>query len=189
MPTEKSYRYTENGISVSGSVELCAAIYDKGSMHKPVVKRSIDYHKAIGKPVKYNSPWNKAYPANRKETLTDGYRGSERHNDGFWQGFTTDLDVIIDMKEATDITRFSATFMQLTGPGIYMPEYIEVSLSDNENRFEKVLTIKNNIPETERQLIFKKFSGEIKKKKARYVKIFAKNKADNFIFVDEIVIN
>lgn len=189
MPTEKSYRYKESGILISGSVELCVAIYDKGNMQKPVTKRSIDYHKAIGKPVKYNYPWNKAYPANREETLTDGYRGSERHNDGFWQGFTTDLDVIIDMKEATDITRFSAIFMQTTGPGIYMPEYVELSLSDNGNRFEKVLTIKNNIPETERQLVFKKFSGEIKKKKARYVKIFAKNKADRFMFVDEIVVN
>ncbi|MDR1557271.1 MAG: family 20 glycosylhydrolase [Tannerellaceae bacterium] len=189
MPTEKSYRYTEKGITVSGSAEICAAIYDKGSMQKPLSKRSVDYHKAIGKPVQYNQPWNNAYPANLKETLTDGYRGGERHNDDRWQGFTNDLDIIIDMEEMTELSRFSATFMQITGPGIYMPAYVEISLSANKQTFEKVLTIQNDIPETERQLVFKKFCGEIKKKKARYVRILAKNKNGQFMFTDEIVVN
>ena len=187
-PTEQSYRYQEDGIPVYGGAEICAAIFDKGEMRRPLAKRSIDYHKAIGKPVTYREPWNKAYPANREKTLADGYRGGERHNDGFWQGFTTDLDVVIDLEEPTEISRLSATFMQLTGPGIYMPEYVEVGLSDDGRRFEKVLTLPNDVPETERQLVFKKFSGEIKKK-ARYVKFFAGNKAGKFIFVDEIVVN
>lgn len=189
MPTEKSCPYSQEGIPVAGSAEICAAIYDNGLMRQPLTRRSADYHKAIAKAVKYNSPWNKAYPANREETLTDGYRGGERHNDGFWQGFTTDLDVIIDMGEATEISRFSATFMQQAGPGIYMPDYVEVSVSDNGSRFEKALTLTNDVPETEWKLVLRKFAGEMKKTKARYVKVFAKNKADKFIFVDEIVIN
>jgi hexosaminidase len=189
VPTEKSHRYKDQGIPVSGSAEICAAIYDEGSMQKPFIRRFVDYHKAIGKPVKYNHTWNMAYPANKEHTLTDGFRGGERYNDGFWQGFTSDIDIIVDMQEVTNISGFSATFMQITGPGVYMPEYVEFGLSENEDRFEKVLAIKNDIPETERTLVLKKFSGEIKNKKARYVRIFAKNKASKFMFIDEIVIN
>jgi hexosaminidase len=185
-PTERSQRY-KNGISVTDSAKICAAIFDNGTVKQPVLKRNLDYHKAIGKPVTYHTTWNKAYPAKLEYTLTDGLRGSERHNDGFWQGFTTDMDVTIDMQEQTFIQSFSAMFMQTIGPGIYMPEYVEVSLSNDGNHFEKALVINNDVPETERMLVIRKFAGEIKKT-ARYVKVFVKNKAGHFIFTDELVI-
>jgi len=185
-PTIQSQRY-KTGIFVSDSANVCVAIYDKGIMQPPVLKRSIDYHKAINKSVSYHTVWNKAYPANLEHTLTDGLRGGERYNDGFWQGFTTDINVTIDMQEPTFIQSFSAMFMQLTGPGVYMPEYVEVSLSEDGSNFEKVLVINNDVPETERTLVIRKFSGEIKKA-ARYVKVFAKNKAGHFMFTDELVI-
>jgi hexosaminidase len=187
VPTERSHRYNGREITVSGSAEICAAIYDKGVIQLPFASRSVDYHKAIGKPVTYHIPWHKAYPAGRESALTDGLRGSNRHNDGFWQGFTTDIDVIIDMQEPALIQGLSAMFMQLTGPGIYMPEYVEVSLSDDGIHFEKSFTTYNDVPETERALTIRKFSGEINKK-ARYVKVFVKNKTGHFMFTDELVI-
>ncbi|MDR0750235.1 MAG: family 20 glycosylhydrolase [Tannerellaceae bacterium] len=187
IPTERSHRYNGREITISGSAEICAAIYDKGSIQPPLASRPVDYHKAIGKPVTYHIPWHKAYPAGRESALTDGLRGSHRHNDGFWQGFTTDIDVVIDMQAPVLIKSLSAMFMQLTGPGIYMPEYIEVSLSEDGVRFEKSFTACNDVPETERALTIRKFSGEINKK-ARYVKVFAKNKTGHFIFTDELVV-
>lgn len=185
VPTEQSQRY-KNGIFVSDSAQLNVAIFDKGIMQPPFLKRSIDYHKAINKRVTYHTEWNKAYPANLTKTLTDGLRGGDRYNDGFWQGFTTNLDVTIDMETPTYIQGFSAMFMQQTGPGVYMPEYVEISLSDDGTNFEKTLVIPNETSATERALVIRKFSGEIKKT-ARYVKVFAKNQR-GFIFTDELVI-
>ena len=186
VPTEQSQRYSD-AIFVSDSARINAAIFDKGIIRPPFLKRSVDYHKAINKPVSYHIGWNKAYPANLEHTLTDGLRGGERYNDGFWQGFTTNIDVTIDMQEPTFIQGFSAMFMQQTGPGVYMPEYVEVSLSNDGNQFEKALVITNDVPETERTLVIKNFSGEIKKT-ARYVKVLAKN-TKGFIFTDELVIH
>ena len=191
MPTEQSQRY-KNGIIVKDNAKICAAIFDKGAMQTPYFSRSLDYHKAIGKPVTYHTKWHIAYPANVEHTLTDGFRGSEQNNDGehykdgFWQGFTNDLDVTIDMQESTFIQSFSAVFMQRVGHDVYMPEYVEISLSDDDTHFEKALVINNEVPETEQALIIRKFSGEINKE-ARYVRVFAKNK-NGFIFTDEFVI-
>ena len=187
IPTTQSQRY-KNGIFVSDSANICAAVYDKGIMQPPFLKRTVDYHKAINKPVSYHTTWNKAYPAHLEHTLTDGLRGGERYNDSFWQGFTTDINVVIDMQESTFIQSFSAMFIQSIGPGVYMPEYVEISLSEDGNNFEKALVINNDVPETERAFVIRKFSGEIKKA-ARYVKVFAKNKAGRFMFTDELVIH
>ncbi|MDR1402939.1 MAG: family 20 glycosylhydrolase [Tannerellaceae bacterium] len=187
VPSEQSHRYNGREITVSGSAEICAAIYDKGVVQPPFARRSVDYHKAIGKPVTYRIPWHRAYPAGRESALTDGLRGSNRHNDGFWQGFTTDLDVTVDMQKPTLIQGLSAMFMQSTGPGIYMPEYVEVSLSEDGIHFEKSFTAYNDVPETERMLTIRKFSGEINKK-ARYIKVFVKNKTGHFMFTDELVV-
>jgi len=189
-PTAKSLRYNDkDGINVSTvGVELRAAVFTGNEIRGPVVKRSLDYHKAVGKPVSYKTEWNKAYPAHLYATLTDGYRGSEHYNDTYWQGFTTDIEVVIDMQETVSISHFAADFIQQTGPGVYMPDYVEVSTSIDGNQFTKVLTVKNDIPETERAPVMKKFEGKFTKTKARYVKVFAKNKADKFMFTDEIVI-
>lgn len=187
IPTEHSQLFTD-GIIVSDSASICAAIYDKGIIQLPLLRRSLDYHKAINKLVSYHSTWHNAYPANSEHTLTDGLRGGDGYNDGFWQGFTTNLDVTIDMQELTHINSFSAMFMQITGPGVYMPEYVEVSLSEDGTHFEKVLRINNDIPESEQSLVFRKFAGRIDKT-ARYIKVFAKCKEGQFIFTDELVIH
>lgn len=188
LPTRSSLRY-DSKIAIKHSADVCAAIYMDAKMQEPVFRRSFDYHKAIGKPVKYNTSWNASYPANKENSLTDGYRGGEHYNDGYWQGFTNDMDVVIDLEKETSITNFAATFMQITGPGVYMPQYVEVSISCDGNSFEKVLTVKNTISESEKELTFKKFAGKIKSRKARYIKVFAKCRQGSFIFTDEIIIN
>ena len=187
IPTLQSQKYTGT-ISVSDSAVICAAIYADGKMQEPVFKRSADYHKAIGKKVLYLHEWHPSYPANKEKTLTDGLRGGLRYNDGYWQGFTSDIEVVIDMDDLTELTGFSATFMQITGPGVYMPEYVEVSLSDDGKTFEEVLHISNDVSKDEKELTFKTFRGSLKTKKARYVKVFAKHNS-GFLFLDEVVIN
>lgn len=187
VPTLQSHKYTGT-ISVRDSAIICAAIYADGKMQEPIFKRPADYHKAIGKKVQYIHDWHPSYPANKEKTLTDGLRGGLRYNDGYWQGFTSDIEVVIDMDDIIELSDFSATFMQITGPGVYMPEYVEVSLSDDGKTFEKVLHLENDVSKEEKELIFKTFRGSLQTKKAKYVKVFAKQN-DGFLFLDEIVIN
>lgn len=188
VPTVRSYHY-QGTFFVTGSAAIRAAVFAGGKLQEPVLSKQVDYHKAIGKSVTYHKPWNSAYPAGDAGALTDGYRGGTNYNDGRWQGFTTDIDVTIDLGTVTGLNRFSATFMQITGPGVYMPEYVEVALSPDRVHFEKALMIKNDIPAEETALTFKDFSGSLSGKTARYVKVLARNRDKAFIFTDEIIVD
>ena len=186
-PTTQSIPY-KGTFYVNGSVKVNAAIFVDGKPQEPVLSIPVDYHKAIGKKVIYQKPWNLSYPAGNTSTFTDGYRGGSSYNDGFWQGFTTNMDVTIDMGKPTELTQFSATFMQIAGPGVYMPDSVEVSLSDDGANFVKVLTINNDISRNDRRLLFKDFAGILEGKTARYINVIAFNLSRGFIFTDEIII-
>ncbi len=187
-PTVNSKLY-EGEFFVKGSASIHAAVFKDGELVEPVLRKQVDYHKAIGKAVEYLKPWNTAYPAGDAGSLTDGYRGGNSNSDGYWQGFTNDLDVIVDMGEETDLNSLSVTFMQNIGPGIFMPGVVEVSISSDGDNFSKVLEIVNDVPDDKKGLIMKDFKGSLEGKKARYIKVVAKNTNHAFIFVDELVIN
>ncbi|MBD8489003.1 family 20 glycosylhydrolase [Echinicola sp. CAU 1574] len=187
-PTVNSKLY-EGEFFVKGSANIAAAVFKDGELVEPVLRKQVDYHKAIGKTVEYLKPWNTAYPAGDAGSLTDGYRGTNSNSDGYWQGFTNDLEVIVDMGEVTDLNSFSATFMQNIGPGIFMPGVVEVAVSSDGDSFTKVLEIENEVPIDQKDLILKDFKGSLKGEEARYVKVIAKNTNHAFIFVDELVIN
>ncbi len=188
IPTTNSLLY-EGEFFVKGSAEICAGVFSDGKFQKPMLKKAVDYHLAIGKRVSYNAPWNKAYPAGDAGTLTDGYRGGNSYGDGKWQGFTNDLDVVIDLGDVVKLNSLSATFMQITGPGVYMPDYLEVYVSDDGKSFKKVGHDDNDVSKDNKELTFKTFSCDLSNMQARYVWVLAKNEQHAFIFTDEIVVN
>ena len=175
---------------ISGSAKLCAAIFDNNQMKDKPAKLDVDFHKAIGKKVTYNLPYSKKYVAQKELTLVNGYRGgSLTYGDGQWQGFeSNDMDVTIDMEKAETLKSLSISFMQQTGPGVFMPEFVEVSMSDNGNEFRKVMTIKNDVPLTDPSLILKNFQFNLSGEKGRFIRVFAKNAQHGFLFADEVIV-
>ncbi|WP_092896750.1 glycoside hydrolase family 20 protein [Algoriphagus aquimarinus] len=188
QPTSESYLY-KGEFFVTGSATIVAAVFLEGKITDPILTKQVDYHLAIGKPVEYRKSWNKSYPAGDAGSMTDGYRGGESYNDGRWQGFTSDFDVTVDMEKETTLNSFSATFMQVAGPGVFMPGFLEVSISTDGETFETVLRIDNDVAATEKEKVLKDFKGSLEGKQARYVKVFAPNVQKGFLFVDELVIN
>lgn len=148
-------------------------------------------HLARGKKVTYNDcKWYDSYAASGATTLTDGIRGGWTYSDKRWQGFLTaktdkPFDVTIDMDEETDITYIGADFMQLCPPGVWFPEKVIISYSNDGENFTELTTIHTNLIE-DNKVAFRTFSwaGNIK---ARYVRYQAFNRW-RFVFVDEIVI-
>lgn len=185
-PTPQSPQYTDT-LYFSEPVTLIAAIFNGDIPQKPFFVRETGYHKAIGKKVTYKTRWT-SYPAGGETALTDGLTGGLSYGDQLWQGFIHDLDVTIDMGESTTLDNFHARFMQLTGPGVYMPDYVQVFLSEDGKNFAKVLRIDNNLSSEHDRLVIRDFSGSLQNQEARYIRIFAKNQK-GFLFVDEIVIN
>lgn len=146
-------------------------------------------HKAKGKTVIYNKPIQQWYPASGETTFTDGVIGGWTYSDNRWQGFLSDVDVTIDMGQETGISYVGGTFMQLVGPGVFMPEKVDVLVSDDGVDFTLIGTIWNDVSTSNPDLLFRSFDV-ICDTSARYVRYHAyRSTMRGFLFLDEIVVN
>lgn len=146
-------------------------------------------HKAKGKTVIYNKPIQQWYPAAGETTFTDGVIGGWTYSDNRWQGFLSDIDVTIDLGELIQVSYVGGTFMQLIGPGVFMPEKVDVWVSENGSDFTQVTTIWNDVSTRNSDLLFKSFDV-VCDVKARYVRYHAyRSTMRGFLFLDEVVVN
>ena len=149
-------------------------------------------HLAIGKRVEYLYPsryYGPKYAAAGDATLTDGLRGTWTYADMRWQGFLGrgGVDVVIDMEETTHIESISADFMQICGPGVFMPCLVEIGISDDGEEWEVIAEIEHEVVLDELPS-FKSFGWE-GSVDTRYIRYKAhRSKYTGFLFVDEIVV-
>ena len=149
-------------------------------------------HLALGKPVEYLYPsryYAPQYAAQGDATLTDGKRGTWTYADGRWQGFLGrgGVDVVVDLEEVMTIRSISADFMQICGPGVFMPCLVEIAVSEDGENYTKIADIEWEVILDELPS-FKAFGWE-GETRARYVRYKAhRSKYTGFLFVDEIII-
>ena len=160
---------------------------------------------SLKKPNNYSinikSKYNPQYHAGGPEGLLDGILGTENWRKGDWQGYQSqDFEAVVDLQEAKDITEISARFLQDQRSWIVMPTKVEYYISDDNVNFSFFGSVANALdPKIEENTILNFTSKETKAKKARYVKVIAKNfgklpdwhqgfGGDAFIFIDEITI-
>lgn len=87
-------------------------------------------HLALGANVAYANSYSSYYQAGRDTALVDGLRGTWNNNDGLWQGFCSDIDFTIDLGTEREVSSVEMAFMQITGPDIFLPATVEVTLLD-----------------------------------------------------------
>ena len=146
-------------------------------------------HKAKDKKVIYNKPIQDWYKAAGEATFTDGIIGGWTYSDNRWQGFLSDIDVTIDMGDVQQINYVGGTFMQLIGPGVFMPEKVDIEVSCDGENFTHVTTVWNDISVKNPDLLFKSFDT-ICDLEARYIRYHAyRSPMRGFIFLDEVVVN
>ncbi|RBL87965.1 glycoside hydrolase family 20 protein [Chitinophaga flava] len=187
MPDKNSSLYTGR-FTVSGSAIITAAIFQDTIMKGKPTVLAVDDHLALGKKVIYNRPYNEKYAAQKEATLVNGYRGSLTYGDGQWQGFLGDMDVTVDLEKVISLHNLSINFMQLTGPGVYIPAWVEVQLSDDGKNFRTVQQVNNDVPVSLSTLAFKDFKFDLKDQQARYIRVHARNEQRGFMFADEIIV-
>ena len=159
--------------------------------NRPESLEDVD-HLALGKSVTYLEPsryYAPKYAAAWDATLTDGKRGTWTYADERWQGFLGrgGVDVIIDLEKVTDIKSISADFMQICGPGVFMPCLVEIAISEDGENYTKIAEIEHEVVLDELPS-FKSFGWE-GSAKARYIRYKAhRSRYTGFLFVDEIVV-
>jgi hexosaminidase len=198
-PTSKSPVYTEP-IEIKGNTYIKAGIFVNEKVKEKFSERSILFHKATGKKVRYFKPYSYRYTAGGDGALTDGLRGTTNHRDGGWQGYLgNDMEVIIDLGKVDSIMSVSATFLQIAGSWIFMPDTVIISLSQDGKRFHSINEIRNDVPKKTDRPIIKQFSQGFPMTKARYIKVRAINPGvcppwhegagePCWLFADEIVV-
>jgi predicted alpha-1,2-mannosidase len=151
--------------------------------------------------INIKSKYNPQYHAGGPEGLLDGILGTENWRKGDWQGYQSqDFEAVVDLQEVKDITEISARFLQDQRSWIVMPTKVEYFISEDNVNFTYFSSVNNTLdPKIEENIILNFTANETKSKKARYVKVVAKNfgklpewhqgaGGDAFIFVDEIMI-
>ena len=184
-PTASSPIYQEP-IVVKDSAKIVAGIFVNGQLQDRVSEQRVDYHKGIGKSIRFNSRLYPGYMAGGINAIINGYRGGLKYLDQRWEGYTDNLDCVIDLGEVMDLHQVSSKWMQLTGPGVYQPEKVEVLTSEDGKNFTSQGVIPTTIPQDKSDLTFQEYTFQ-GNWKARYVQLKAQN-PKGFIFVDEIVI-
>lgn len=145
-------------------------------------------HIAQGCEVTYHRPVQQWYPAAGEATFTDGIFGGWTYSDGKWQGFLSDIDVTIDLQDKKEVSYIGGTFMQLKGPGVFMPSKVDILVSENGVDFRLVQTIDNDVSTDAEELLFKSFEVECSEC-VRYIRYHAyRSSMRGFLFLDEIVV-
>lgn len=151
--------------------------------------------------INIKSVYNPQYHAGGPEGLLDGILGTENWRKGDWQGYQSqDFEAVVDLKEVKNISEISARFLQDQRSWILMPTKVDYYISEDNVNFTFFGSVNNTLdPKLEENTILNFTSNETKGKKARYVKVIAKNfgklpewhqgaGGDAFIFVDEILV-
>ena len=157
--------------------------------NRPGADKPIE-HLGIGKKVVYvdSTKYYKGYAAGGDDALVNGILGGWSYTDQLWQGFLNGVDVTIDLEKETPIKSVNADFMQICGPGVFMPKQVIVSISNDGKEFTELAKVDHQVVKDD-AVTFKTFgwSGEAN---ARYVRYQASHDEQfgGFLFVDEIVI-
>ncbi|WP_324677362.1 family 20 glycosylhydrolase [Hymenobacter sp. GOD-10R] len=197
-PTASSQAYSKP-FAVSNSAVIKAASFDNGKMMGKVTSKEVTTHKAFAMPIKLTNEPNKSYKGQGALTLVDGLKGSTTHTDGQWLGFQgNDLVATLDLKKATDISTVKTTFLQNTGSKILLPTTVEVAVSKDGKKYKTVYSAPVT-PSPKQEATINEVKADLKKTKARFVKITAKNAqakaagtdpkdSGTWLFADEIVV-
>ena len=147
-------------------------------------------HLGIGKKVTYAEGHNyySGYTAGGDDALVNGILGGWSYSDQLWQGFLKNIDLTIDLEKETSIKNVYADFMQICGPGVFMPKQVIISVSNDGKEFTELTKIDHQVVKDD-AVTFKTYGWE-GEANARYVRYQAEidRNFGGFLFVDEIVI-
>lgn len=160
-------------IIIDSTYNIRAISYVEGKLPSGVA--SADFVKIpYGRKILLKNPYSHLYTGNSSMALIDHIHGGRNFRDG-WQGFhEVDLDAIVDLGQSRRVKEVNVGFLQDHYSWIFYPDYLEVSFSSDGKNFGSPVRVENFIAENADGLITQVL-GEKFDKKARYVRVFAKN--------------
>ena len=186
-------RYTEP-IVVDKEMTIKAIAVDEKEKTSKVAEAHYSMYKR-DKDITYITKPDPQYYSGGDVGLIDNLRGKTNYSVGGWQGFLSDCEVIIDLRENKSITTVGAGVLENIGAWIFFPKSMEVSVSTDGKTYKSFGTATARSEKNEEARVL---DLEVQgKAKARYVKIKINNYGllpewhisagdQSWLFVDEV---
>jgi hexosaminidase len=130
-PTGSSSVYSAP-MSIAGTASLRAAVMRDNDTMGPVLERSYTLNKARGANVTLARPFDAPFGNGGSAELVDNLRGTYNLRDRRWFGVRgSDLEAVLDLRTPTRVSRISAGFFHESAFGAFLPESLEVFVSDD----------------------------------------------------------
>lgn len=193
-PSPKTGIQYKEPIVIDKDVTIKAIAVDaKGHQSKVAEAHYVRYTR--DKDLTYLTKPDPQYFAGGEVGLVDNLRGKVNYRIGGWQGFTTDCEVVIDLREKKPVSQVGAGCLEEQRAWIFYPQSMEVYVSEDGKNYKSFGKTTLNVTRSEgahiQDLVVKG------KTNARYVKIVIKNYGklpewhlsagqQSWLFVDEV---
>jgi predicted alpha-1,2-mannosidase len=129
-----------------------------------------------GRTIKLNTHYSPQYTAGGDNALIDNLKGGDDFRLGTYQGYEgVNLDAVVDLGKAIQLKKVSIGFIQDITAWAFMPEYLELFVSDDGIDFKPAGKVMSNVPLDKEGSIVKEFTINLTDIKARYIHVVAKN--------------
>jgi hexosaminidase len=192
-PNENSFVYSQaKAPLLINNPNLQAKLFSKtGSVLGRVSSQPFTFSKTLGKNYIFElQPLQ--YKGTTAFALTDGKKGS-KNNFTEWVGFKdADLNVKIDLEQATQISRVDVGFLSDEESWVYLPNSLEILVSKDGTNYSSIKKIDLGESAQKGKMV-QQINAGFEIQTARYIKIIAKNtgkanstKKDRYLMADEI---
>lgn len=195
-PTQESgIKYTRPFVLDKSATVKAISAKDGNVLGEPESMDAV-LHKARGAKITVEPEPTGKYSSSGATTLVDTEFGGSKWGNGKWLGILShDFVTTIEFDEPTEISKVGFNCIEETGAGIYFPESIEVSVSDDGENYKQMNTWHTNrqqpidkTSDIQVQTIpveFEKTNCKFMKVKCNYQRV---PNTGVFVFVDEIVV-
>lgn len=213
---ESRIYYTTNGVTPDTNCNLYTSPI---LVNRDMLIRAVAYNPAYGysavvdhqmtrfiadKRLRYISQPAPQYVENGPQGLIDRLYGTTNYRIGGWQGWSGDMEVVVDLLQSKTISSVGVDCLENMRSWIFFPSKIEVSVSNDGKHFTHWATVENKefpaVRERQEETVQHTFSCSGSYTSARYVRIKAHNYGPMpewhvsagetpWVFVDEVVVN
>ena len=169
-------------------------------LDKRIVQQTLFLSKAVKGAIISQTKADRNFSESSPPAVIDGIQASTNPNDVAWQGYRgKDIEVIIDLGKKQNFEVVKMHFLRIMDNGILLPEKVEFSFSNNGRKYKNE-DIGFEKEQTQVNLLKKiPFNSTVKSRKARYIKITAKNPGPipdeqkdvgrkSWMYLDEIIV-
>ncbi len=197
-PGTRSIIYT-SPIELTSSTKIRAISVRDGYVNS--LENSADFMQSeTFRSIQYEFPYSEKYAALGDLTIGDGVFGKEDNYSVNWLGFEgVDFKVTIDLGKIKSVNTVKIDFLENIKSWIFLPETIEVRISNDGENYQIKRTIEIGIPQTERKAKSHMFEFSFEGNESRHIHIQAKNigtcpdwhqgaEGKSWLFVDEVIV-